>query len=289
MKFSNEARVGLVIIFSFTVFIVFVAVLTEINITRTGYELRIYYGFLDDLRPGAPVKIAGGIPIGRVRSIEHSGDKTEVTVWIEKEYRLSKSTKFGIFTSGLIGEKYINVLIPPMRTDEDYLEHGDIVYGMDPASFDQMMLTFQSFFYDESGGEILAQIFQSSRMFVENLSDITYDNKDDIRRTISMARMTMSNLSRQTETLMKELNRLSNNMADLSEQNKEDFAITMRNISEITENMNKIVYRLEQGRGTVGKLLTEEEVYDNIHDASVSAKELFDNLKRDPSQLFFQK
>ena len=63
----------------------------------------------------------------------------------------------------------------------------------------------------------------------------------------------------------------------------------MRNISEITDNMNKIVFRLEQGRGTMGKLLTEEEVYDNIHDASVSAKELFENLKRDPSQLFFQK
>ena len=289
MRLSNEARVGLMVIFSFTVFVVFVAVLAKINIARTGYELRIYYGFLDDLRVGAPVKIAGGITVGRVETIQQSGEKTEVKVWINKDYRLPKSTRFAIFTTGLIGEKYINIFVPPIYDDDDFLEHGDIVYGMDPASFDQMMLTFQSFFHDESGGEILAEIFQSSRTFVDNLSEMTYENKEDIRKTILMARLMMVNLTNQTETLMKELNRFTMNMADLSEQNREEFSIAMRNLSEMTENMNKIIFRLERGRGTIGKLLTEEEVYDNLRDASISAKELFRDLKQDPSKLFFQK
>ena len=76
-------------------------------------------------------------------------------------------------------------------------------------------------------------------------------------------------------------------MADLSERNKEEISVTLRNLSEITMSINKIVFRLEKGRGTVGKLLVEEDVYENLKDASESAKELFRSLKKDPSKLFF--
>ena len=113
MKLSNEARVGLMVTVSFTVFIVLVGLLAKFNISRSGYQLRVYFGFLNDLRKGAPVKIAGGIRIGQVVDIKQSGEKTEVTVWIENKYKLIKSTKFAIFTTGLIGEKYINVFVPP--------------------------------------------------------------------------------------------------------------------------------------------------------------------------------
>ncbi|TFH43471.1 MAG: MCE family protein [Chrysiogenales bacterium] len=86
MKLNNEAKVGLMIAICFTLFIVLVALLAKINVSRSGYTLRVYYGFLNDLRIGAPVKIAGGIRIGHVKSIAQTGEKTEVTVWIEKKY-----------------------------------------------------------------------------------------------------------------------------------------------------------------------------------------------------------
>jgi len=73
MKLSEEAKVGLMITVSFTVFIVMIAMLAKINISRSGYTLRVYYSFLNDLRVGAPVKIAGGIKIGYVDTINQSG------------------------------------------------------------------------------------------------------------------------------------------------------------------------------------------------------------------------
>jgi len=41
MKLSNETRVGLLVIISFTIFIVLVGVLAKFNINRSGYSLRI--------------------------------------------------------------------------------------------------------------------------------------------------------------------------------------------------------------------------------------------------------
>jgi len=288
MKLNNEARVGLMITISFTIFIILVAVLAKINVSRSGYTLRVYFSFLNDLRIGAPVKIAGGIKIGYVDTIQQSGEKTEVDLWIEKKYALVKNTKFAIFTSGLIGEKYINVFVPPSSDVEEFLMDGDKVYGLDPASFDQMMMTFQSFMQDESGGQVLAEIFQNSKKFVGNLNKIADENRYDIRQGIVSAKETIANLNFQSKVMMGNINRFSKNMADLSDKNKDDINITLRNLSETSSNLNKIVFRIEKGRGTLGRLLNEEDIYNNLKDASIAAKDLFRQLKQDPSKLFFR-
>lgn len=119
------------------------------------------------------------------------------------------------------------------------------------------------------------------------MNEIAEDNKYDVRKTILSAKAMIVLLSYQSKIFMEQLNKFTKNMADLSEKNKEEISITLRNLSEITMSMNKIVFRLEKGRGTVGKLLTEEEIYENLKDASISAKELFRALKKDPSKLFF--
>jgi len=288
MKLNSEAKVGLMVMLSFTIFIMFVALLAKINVARSGYNLRLYFGFLNGLSVGAPVRIAGGVKIGQVDSIAHSGEKTEVTVWIDNKYTLLKTAKFAIFTTGLIGEKYINVFVPPSINVDDFFQDGEKIYAIDPASFDQMMLSFQAFLQDEGGTQLLAKIFQNSEKFVENLNRISDDNRDDIRQLVSGARLMIAQTSDQLSRIMVNLNRLSANAADLSDRNREEISITMRNLSELSVNLNKIVYRLENGRGTLGKLLIDEEVYENLKDASVSARELFRSLRQDPSKLFFR-
>ena len=288
MRLNNEAKVGLVITVSFTFFIIIIALLAQISVSRSGYKIGVYFGFLNDLKVGAPVNIAGGIKIGQVTEIVQSGEKTEVTVWIDNKFRLNKQTKFAIFTQGMIGSKYINVFVPPSSMSDEYLKDGDKVYGIDPASFDQMMLVFQGFMQDKNGGEILADIFLNSKEFVENLNTISRENRYDVRSSVLSAKASIILFSQQIRVFMNELNRFTANMSNLSEKNKEDITLTIRNLSEISSSLNKIIQRLEQGRGTLGKLMNDEEIYYNIKDASQSAKELFNNLKADPSKLFFK-
>jgi phospholipid/cholesterol/gamma-HCH transport system substrate-binding protein len=288
MKMTSETKVGLMVTISFTIFIILVALLAKINVSRSGYSIKVYYGFLNDLRVGSPVKIAGGIRIGHVELIKQSGEKSEVTVWIDNQYKLIKTTKFAIFTSGLIGEKYINAFVPPTTNVDEFLKDGDKVYGIDPASFDQMMLTFQGFMQDDNGGQVLAEIFQNSKNFVANLNKIADENRYDIRKSILGTKATIILLSQQTKTLMEQLNKITKNVADISEKNKEDINITLKNLSETTTSLNKIVSRIESGRGTLGKLLVEEDIYTNLNDASIYAKDLFKQLKKNPSKLFFQ-
>lgn len=288
MKLSNEAKVGLMVTISFTIFIVMIGFLTKLNVSQSGYKLRVYYSFLSDLRVGAPVKLAGGIKIGQVEDIRQSGEKSEVILWIDNKYKMPKSSSFAIFTSGMIGEKYINVIVPALKTEEGNLRDGDVKYGIDPASFDQMMQTFQSVMQDKNGGELLAEIFKNSSNFVANLDAIAGENRDDIRTTVETTRSTMLTVSGQLKLLMEQLNSVAGNLQTITTKNQEDINITLKNISQTTDNLNKIIYRLESGKGTMGKLLTDEEIYYNLKDASIYAKDLFKQLSNDPSLLLMR-
>jgi hypothetical protein len=141
---------------------------------------------------------------------------------------------------------------------------------------------------DKDGGEVLANIFQNSNMFVENLNGIVEENRYDINRSVLMTKAMIADLTVQSGTLMAQLNTITANMAELTQNNKQDMDITLKNLSQTTQSLNKIVYRLENGHGSLGKLMTDEEVYNNIRDASIYAKDLFYNLKQDPSKLFFR-
>lgn len=288
MRLSTEAKVGMLITISFTVFIVLIGALAKININQSGYKITLYFSFLNDLQEGSAVKIGGGIKIGEVREIRQSNEKTEVVIWIDNKYRLSRSTTFAIFTTGLIGEKYINVIVPAISDNTGYLQEGDVKYGIDPASFDKMMQTFQSFLQEKDGGEILAEIFRNSNSFVGNMNELVEDNKYDVKSSVVMTKATIENLNRQTDLLMNHLNRLGKNVADLSEQNKDDINITLKNLSETSKSLNDITYRLDKGRGTIGRLLTDEEIYNNLRDASIYFRDLAYDLKQDPSKLFFK-
>ena len=288
MKLSTEAKVGIMVTICFTIVIVVISLLAKISINKQGYNIKIFYSFLNDLREGSLIKIGGGIRIGEVVKITQTGEKTEVIAWIDKNYLLPVSSTFAIYTNGLIGEKYINVIVPPLRDNEKYLADGDVKYGIDPASFDKMMQTFQSFMQDKDGGEVLASIFQNSNKFVENLNTIATDNKDDIRTSVLMAKNAINNLSFQSKELLNQLNVLTKNMADVSQKSKEDFNIAVRNLSESTDSLNKILYRLENGKGTLGKLMTEEDIYNNLRDASIYMKDFSKILAKDPSMLIWK-
>ena len=96
-----------------------------------SYTLRANFENIGQLKPRAPVTLAGVI-IGRVSKISINSDyQAEVSMRISNKYRqLPVDSKMSILTSGLLGEQYIGV--EPGVTD-DYLKSNDLVEDTQPA------------------------------------------------------------------------------------------------------------------------------------------------------------
>lgn len=75
-----------------------------------GYTLSARFNSVSGLRVGADVEMAG-VPVGRVASItlDSSRSQAVVILHMQKNVRLSSDTIASVKTSGLIGDKYINL------------------------------------------------------------------------------------------------------------------------------------------------------------------------------------
>ncbi|MDR2695923.1 MAG: outer membrane lipid asymmetry maintenance protein MlaD [Deltaproteobacteria bacterium] len=76
-----------------------------------GYRVIARFSSVTGLRVGADVEIAG-VPVGKVFSIELAADSSAavVVLRLRQDMRLADDTIAAIKTSGLIGDKYVNLV-----------------------------------------------------------------------------------------------------------------------------------------------------------------------------------
>ena len=98
-----------------------------------GFELNAFFDSVSGLRVGADVELAG-VPVGRVISINLDPDplrnQAVVRLRLERDLHLSDDSMASIRTSGLIGDKFINL---SRGGSEHMLEHGGTITETESA------------------------------------------------------------------------------------------------------------------------------------------------------------
>lgn len=128
MKNGNnfEILVGFLVIVICTLFI-FSSVKLSANREEisSGYKVIAEFDNVDGLNIGSEIKISG-VKVGTVSNIilNKENYKAELSLKIAKDILVPTDSVFKVSTSGLIGNKFINIKI---GADEDYLKNGDIV------------------------------------------------------------------------------------------------------------------------------------------------------------------
>lgn len=287
-----SVAVGAMVVIGLGLFLTILAILGRFQWGTKGFYIDIEFGFLNNLTTGAPVRIAGGISIGYVEKIFQKDLKTYVRVLIDGQYRdkipKKDTTVFAIYTTGIMGQKYVNISFEPAKPGEDVYRDGDVAKGIDPPSIDQMLMAFSSWFDGKNGGQVLAEIMKETQKFVANLNGIATENRADIRMTIKQARESFISLSQQLDTLMQKLNILSKNFSEISTKNKQDIQVMLENMSRISRDLNLITQRINSGRGSIGKFIQDEDLYTNANEAVANARDLFRLLREKPWLIMYK-
>jgi phospholipid/cholesterol/gamma-HCH transport system substrate-binding protein len=84
---------------------------------------------------------------------------------------------------------------------------------------------------------------------------------------------------------MKNLNRTSSNFAKLSDSiDAANIAQTVRNLESSLAKVDNLMNEVNSGKGTLGKLMKDEAMYDNLNGASKELKELLADFKANPKR-----
>jgi len=131
-RFNVEMAVGVFLVAGFICFAYLSVKLGNVNLFGDKtYSVYARFGSVSGLKEGAVVELAG-VKIGTVSRVSLDPDKYEAVVGmdIDVEVKLQEDSIAAIRTSGIIGDKYVDVSPGGL---EDYIQPGGEIYETESA------------------------------------------------------------------------------------------------------------------------------------------------------------
>ena len=230
------------------------------------------------LKPGAPVRLTG-VDVGTVRAVQLSGlpeasRSVEIIMEVSREYQsdLRADSEAFLAAEGLLGERYIN--ISKGTASAPPLPPGGIIPFHATAEFSELV-----------GG---------SRDLIDNLNVLTARlntvlgsvelgegtfgkliNDDTLYRRLDASVTAVTQLISEVTSGQGSLGQLisSNELYD-------NVNATVKNANSAVARLQEVADRIENGEGTVGKLLRDPSIYQRADQLIEHGSTLLDNINR---------
>ena len=292
MKISREVKTAILVLSGIALFIYLFSYLKGEDIfsnTNTYYTEFDY----NALSMSSPVTVKGN-KVGKVETINYDFEtsKTRVSFSVNPKLQFSKNSLIRLYETGLMGG---NALAIVNANDGVIAKTGDFILSeVQPG----LITTLQSNFSGISSD--LDSTIRSADTLMTNLNALVIDDSDTgLKSTIAELNSTLKsfkNLSFSIQGVIKEndqkiasvLDNFDKTSRDLSELSKElkeaGLSATLDNLSKTLEKMQVILARIDNSEGTIGKLLNDDALYNNLEGASKEMEMLLLDIKLHPER-----
>lgn len=269
--------------------------LKGINLFEKTRTFKVIYTKVDGLSPSNPVTL-NGYKIGKVQKINFNSNDTKeliVDIVIENDVKFSKTSKAELYETGLIGGKAIAIV--PDYDNNAIAESGDYLIGsVKPGLTDlvnqimpQIQLQLEAVM--KKAGIVLSNINtlfdeetkKSLKSSIDQFESLTNSLSETSRNVNDFIKDNSPNLT----TTIDNLNATSLKMKDMSNSMSEvDLNLILTNLDSTISNLNNITNKLNQGEGTIGKLIYDDGLFKNLDNATKNLEELIEDIKLNPKR-----
>lgn len=284
--FSREVKIGLLVVLTGVVLFYGLNFLKGVNILNPTNYYKVEYADLAGLTEDASV-FSKGYKIGRVSEISYDYTKEipfVVTLDIERDIQIPEGAVAQLTSDGLIGGKCIKIEIDP--TAATFLSRGDTIKSqLVPSLMDAL---------EKDLVPKVNQIVSSADSLLLSVRAIT--EGEDLKESLTNIKSITSNLETTTNDLnvvikndvpriVKKVDNVAGSLAQVGEKvNRIDFEKTMNGVDSTVVGLQTIVDKCNQKDGTIGLLLNDKTLYNNLTGISRNADSLVVDLKQNPKR-----
>lgn len=301
MKLSREFKTGVVFISAIALFIWGYNFMKGRNLFDGNIPMYFSeFQNVQGLNSASKVTI-NGLQVGKVQKITFNTDPNKigellVAFSMEADFEFSKKSEVKIYSDGLMGGKAL-AIIPSYEGEKaktgTYLKgsiESDIFSSVSEklnplqSKIESMIVTADSLLVglndiidDRTRANLknsISEFNQSMASFEDitnSINDILAQNKGNLEKTLSNAEKVTDNFATLAGTLNNEIE-------------EAQIATTVKELKATIENINSVVGKLEEGEGSLGKLLKDEKMYTNLTNASKELEELLREMKEHPKR-----
>jgi phospholipid/cholesterol/gamma-HCH transport system substrate-binding protein len=275
----NEFKVGLLAIATIAA-LVFMSI--KITTNQSGFGQYVTYKTIvkdaSGIFPKTPIKVAG-ISAGRIIAIELQGNTALITFEVLKQIQITKNSKLRIKSVGFLGDKYIEIYVGDAT---ELLVENDFMDSEEAAGIETLVKDASEVLTDVKvivkslkdsiapEGQIspVKKILADVALLVENTRDVTATLKRMLNGNEEKINALVENLESFSYELAYQVDKGNSDsaMADIKE--------VLNNTKKMTADLNAIIADVKSGKGTVGKLLVEDEIADQVKDTLASVQKI---------------
>ena len=294
---KKEVKVGLFAILMLLIGWGVIRVLKGADLFGNTNTYYAYYEQVGGLQEASQVMLYG-VKIGSVTKVTLSEDPTkgvELTMEIEKRYQLPVDSKAKIFNNGLMGGKAVEIIYgqsSEMLSDEGVLQPEVTVDLMEMASSEmEGLITKVTTIMDnltqtlEGINGLMAQNTQSITSIVSNVDGVTGNVNAMLAKERTHLEEALESLSKFSKSLGEntdEIDSIVKNMDTFSSQLASSNLIA--EVEGAVAQLNAVLASLNDKNVSVGKLLSDDELYNNLTQASDNLSVLLEDLKANPGR-----
>jgi len=268
---SNKIKLGIFISIGMMVFIVGIYFIgAGRQLFTSTFRISAVFKDVAGLQPGNNVRLSG-INVGTVDNIMIVSDTTvRVEILIDESTRkfIKKDAVASIGSEGLMGNK--TIIVYPGTGGKTEIENNDIVQTTSPLGVDDFMIS-------------LKRTIDNATKITSDLSKIT-ENIQSGKGSIGRLLMDQS-ISQNVDSTFTNLKDGSAGFKILMDKANDiddiltSLKTTINNTSSITSNVSKITDSIHSGKGTIGMLLMDSTMRQNIDSTVANLKESSAGLK----------
>ncbi|WP_294276927.1 MlaD family protein [uncultured Chryseobacterium sp.] len=303
MKFSKELKAGLIALLAIVGFVVLFQFMKGRSLFTTDNIFYAKYDNVEGLAQSSPVSI-NGLKVGQVDKIIPQTSKEGkidfiVKITVDNNFEFSKNSTLEIFEPGLMSGKEMRVNLAyggATAKDGDTLRGafklgtlGSLSSQVGPVKDQLQTVLYRVDSLMSSANQVVnAQNREEIRLLLTNLNktvaalqttagsvnSLVGHNDPKLQKVLDDASLTMQSGK---VTLDK-----YGNLAESIDTQR--LNATIANLDATVGKLNQVVTGIDNGQGSLGKIMKDDQLYNNLNAASTNLNLLIEDLKANPKK-----
>ncbi len=300
MKISNETKIGALTAISITLLILGFNFLKGKNLLKKKATMYVSFRKVEGLNIGDAIKI-NGLRVGAVDGMEETDPNLSGVV---VSYHLTRLINIPEDSYGKIEATPLGstAIVVALGNSKEYLKDGDTLKGIDTQGFMENLKetlnptvakvnsTLESLdstiknigkTFDANAQENIGKILKELAQTTNQLNTMLVPGKGSLANSMDNIEGFTKNLKNNNDSITKAINNLTAVSRDIASA---DITSTISTLDQAAQQLNLILKDVKSGKGSLGKLATDEMLYKNLNSTANSLNILLQDLRLHPKR-----